>query len=281
MKVRIAGTAGSASTPASRGRAAVTSHLDAYVLHRYDWSESSLILELFTRERGRIAVAAKGAKRPYSQLRAVLLPFQRIQVSLGRSPADEHAEIHNLRQAEWAGGGPMLSGAALFSGFYLNELLLKLLARHDPHPALFDAYRGTLPALAAGHEGLAQAALRGFELLLLRETGLAPRDTVLVFQPMSAELYVALLALFRLGITAMFLDPSAGRDHIEQCCAIRPPKAMIASTEGATWVVMSINRFHSSRLNSFDRQRTSAPISRCPITRGMQAHKRVLAFKPR
>jgi DNA repair protein RecO (recombination protein O) len=161
--------------------------LEAYVLHRYDWSESSLILDLFTRERGRVAVAAKGAKRPYSQLRPVLLPFQRIQVTLGRTPADEHAEIHNLRHAEWAGGGPMLSGGALFSGFYLNELLMKLLARHDPHPALFDAYRATLPVLATGHEALAQAALRAFELALLREIGVLPElsRVTLTLQPVS------------------------------------------------------------------------------------------------
>ena len=64
------------------------------MLHRYDWSESSLILDLFTREQGRIAVAAKGAKRPFSQLRGVLLPFQRIAVSLGRHAAgDERAEV--------------------------------------------------------------------------------------------------------------------------------------------------------------------------------------------
>src|SRR3954465_15138094 len=108
----------------------VSAPLDAYVLHRYDWSETSLILDLFTRARGRLAVAAKGAKRPYSQLRSVLLPFQRLQLSLGRPPgADENREVHNLRAAEWAGGGSMLTGAALFSGFYLNELLMKLLAR--------------------------------------------------------------------------------------------------------------------------------------------------------
>lgn len=159
---------------AGRGRGAHGSHLEAYVLHRYDWSESSLILDLFTRERGRVAVAAKGAKRPYSQLRAVLLPFQRIHVALGRSAGDEHAEVHTLRHAEWAGGGPMLPGGALFAGFYLNELLLKLLARHDPHPMLFDAYRATLPALASVHEGVAQAGLRSFELRLLREAGLLP-----------------------------------------------------------------------------------------------------------
>jgi DNA repair protein RecO (recombination protein O) len=174
---------------------AASGPLEAYVLHHYDWSESSLILDLFTRERGRVSVAAKGAKRPYSQLRPVLLPFQRLHVSLGRTPADESAEIHNLRQAEWAGGGPMLGGAALFSGFYLNELLMKLLARHDPHPTLFDAYAATLPALAAGHEALAQAALRAFELVLLRDTGVLPdlRLVTLTVQPVAPNARYQLL----------------------------------------------------------------------------------------
>lgn len=160
-----------AATP-SRPRLAAP--LQAYVLHRWDWSESSLILDLFTRERGRLAVAAKGAKRPYSQLRAVLLPFQRIHVLLGRTPADEAGEVHTLRQAEWAGGVPLSGGGALFAGFYLNELLLRLLARQDPHPALFDAYAATLPALASAEDAQVQAALRAFELWLLRDTGVLP-----------------------------------------------------------------------------------------------------------
>jgi DNA repair protein RecO (recombination protein O) len=151
------------------------SALSAFVLHRYDWSESSLILDVFTREQGRLAVAAKGAKRPYSQLRAVLLPFQRIHLALGRTPgAEGAAEIHNLRAAEWAGGPPMLTGAALFSGFYLNELLMKLVARQDPHPALFDVYAETLGALGGGDESQAEAALRAFELTLLQEIGVLP-----------------------------------------------------------------------------------------------------------
>src|SRR5438046_3569423 len=159
-------------------------HLEAYVLHRYDWSETSLILDLFTREQGRLAVAAKGAKRPYSQLRSVLLPFQRIHVGLGRVPkADANGEepvneVQNLRSAEWAGGAAMLTGAALFSGFYLNELLMKLIARHDPHPALFDAYAETLPSMASADDALVQAALRAFELVLLKEIGLL-RDLTL------------------------------------------------------------------------------------------------------
>src|SRR6188768_3877114 len=149
--------------------------LTAYMLHHYDWSESSLILDLFTREQGRIAVAAKGAKRPFSQLRGVLLPFQRLQVSLGRQPpGDDTREVHTLRGADWAGGHPMLSGAALFSGFYLNELLMKLLARHDPHPALFDAYAGTVAALGDPGEARGQSALRAFEIVLLKEIGLLP-----------------------------------------------------------------------------------------------------------
>lgn len=148
----------------------------AYVLHRYDWSETSLILDVFTRDQGRVALVAKGAKRPYSQLRAVLLPFQRLLVNYGRRTADDegHAEVHTLKSAEWAGGGPMLAGAALLSGFYLNELLMKLLARHDAHPVLFDAYAQTLPLLAAGQDDVAEAGLRSFELVLLREIGFLP-----------------------------------------------------------------------------------------------------------
>jgi DNA repair protein RecO (recombination protein O) len=148
----------------------------AYVLHRYDWSETSLIVELFTRARGRVVVAAKGAKRPTSQLRPVLLPFQPLHALLGKSPADEQAEVHTLRSAEWAGGQGLLGAAAMFPGFYLNELLLKLLARQDPHAALFDAYAETLAALAAAGAGQGDeaAAVRAFEITLLREIGLLP-----------------------------------------------------------------------------------------------------------
>jgi len=171
--------------------------LAAYVLHRYDWSESSLILDLFTREQGRVAVAAKGAKRPYSQMRAVLLPFQRIHATIGRISGEEGAgEVQNLRGAEWAGGSAMLTGAALFSGFYLNELLMKMLARHDPHPALFDIYAQTLPALASPDEQKVQAALRAFELSLLREIGVLPDLSLVTLtqQPLDADRRYALRA---------------------------------------------------------------------------------------
>jgi len=167
--------------------------LAAFVLHSHDWSETSLIVELFTRERGRVVVAAKGAKRPTSQLRPVLLPFQPLLVQLGKTPADEANEVHLLRSAEWAGGAPMVAPAALFSGFYCNELLLKLLARQDPHPALYDAYADTLAALAdATGDG---PALRAFEIVLLRELGLLPELAVetLTVQDVQAQRRYSLL----------------------------------------------------------------------------------------
>ncbi|MEQ1805519.1 MAG: DNA repair protein RecO [Burkholderiaceae bacterium] len=215
--------------------------LTAFVLHRYDWSESSLILDLFTREQGRVAVAAKGAKRPYSQLRSVLLPFQRIHVTLGRARSEATAsDIHNLRSAEWAGGAAMLTGSALFSGFYLNELLMKLLARQDPHPALFDAYAQALPALATPHDAHVQAALRAFELTLLREVGVLP-DLGLVTmtqQPLDAAKSYALLPEAGVGAPrgdasalngAVFLALRAALAHadpaaLRQACSVALPE---------------------------------------------------------
>ena len=143
----------------------------AFVLHQWDWSETSLILDLFTRDRGRVAAVATGAKRPYSQLRPVLMPFQRLLVSTAKPKAEDGADILSLRTAEYAGAGAALPPARLFAGFYLNELLLKLLARGDPHERLFDAYADTLQALALGDD---EPALRAFELVLLRETGVLP-----------------------------------------------------------------------------------------------------------
>jgi DNA repair protein RecO (recombination protein O) len=141
----------------------------AFVLHRYDWSESSLILEVLTRHFGRIAVVAKGAKKPSSNFRPVLLPLQPLHIAFGGD-----AEIRTLKSAEWLGGQVMPTGDALLSGYYLNELLLRLLARDDPHPALFDVYAATVRVLASGDARMLQPGLRAFELLLLREIGLLP-----------------------------------------------------------------------------------------------------------
>jgi DNA repair protein RecO (recombination protein O) len=151
----------------------------AFVLHSYPYKETSLIVDLFTRDHGRIAVVAKGAKRPLSKLRGVLQTFQPLSVSWsGKS------ELRTLIDAEWVGGMLPIERTALLCGFYLNELLVKLLARDDPHRALFDHYISTLNELA--HDEPAQIALRKFERALLKETGVAAdlkrstttRDTV-------------------------------------------------------------------------------------------------------
>jgi DNA repair protein RecO (recombination protein O) len=141
----------------------------AYVLHRYDWSESSLILDVFTRHYGRVALVAKGATRPSSSFRPILLPLQPLHVAFGGD-----AEIRTLKGAEWMGGHVMPTGDALLSGYYLNELLLRLLARDDPHPRLFDIYAAVVQVLASEHGEALQSALRAFELLLLREIGFLP-----------------------------------------------------------------------------------------------------------
>lgn len=140
-----------------------------YVLHRHDWSESSLILEVFTRNHGRVALVAKGAKRPSSGLRPILLPLQPLHLAFGGD-----AEIRTLRSAEWMGGHVMPTGEALLSGYYINELVLSLLARDDPHPGLFDIYANVVAVIASEHGDALQTALRAFELLILREIGLLP-----------------------------------------------------------------------------------------------------------
>jgi DNA repair protein RecO (recombination protein O) len=142
-----------------------------FVLHSYPYKETSLIVDVFSRDHGRVALIAKGAKRPHSKLRGVLQTFQPLSFGwTGKS------EIRTLTTAEWIGGLLPLERSALLSGFYLNELLVKLLARDDPHPALFDHYVATLNQLA--HDEPAPIVLRKFELALLRETGVASVLTV-------------------------------------------------------------------------------------------------------
>jgi DNA repair protein RecO (recombination protein O) len=144
------------------------------VLHHYDWSESSLILEVFTRHQGRIALVAKGAKRPSSNFRPVLLPLQPLQLDFGGD-----AEIRTLKGAEWMGGHVMPTGEALLSGYYLNELLLRLLARDDPHRAPVRRLCRRGAGAGRDHAGRSarSAALRAFELLLLRESACCRRST--------------------------------------------------------------------------------------------------------
>ena len=139
---------------------------ESFVLHTHPYRETSLLVEAFTREHGRITMMARGARRPKSALRGTLLPFQPLLLSWsGRN------ELRTLIRCEWRGAYSPLKGQALLCGFYLNELLLKLLPREDPHEQLFAIYEDTLAALGGDH---AQGTvLRRFEMRLLRELGYA------------------------------------------------------------------------------------------------------------
>ena len=142
-------------------------HEAGYVLHTYPYKETSLIVELFARRFGRVALLARGARRPRSAMRGVLLSFQALRVSWSAS-----AELGNLISAEWASALLPLAGQSLMCGFYLNELVLRLLPRDDAHEDLFDIYGEALKGLA---QGIAQATvLRSFEKRLLAELGYAP-----------------------------------------------------------------------------------------------------------
>ncbi|HUJ01244.1 MAG TPA: DNA repair protein RecO [Usitatibacter sp.] len=170
----------------------------AYVLHTYPYRETSLILQVWTEKHGRIGLVAKGARRPKSAHRSLLVPFQPLAVDwFGRG------ELRTLKTAEPAAPATPLSGQSLLSAFYLNELLLKLTHRDDPHEGLFDAYDVSIaelrrisrdagktgesplfssaePAPAAGKDRAPSPAfspievvLRRFELRMLQELGYA------------------------------------------------------------------------------------------------------------
>ena len=139
-----------------------------YVLHSRPWRETSLIVEGFTREHGRVGLVARGVRRARSRLRGTLLPFHPLLLSWsGRG------ELPTLTGAETESPVRTLRGRALFSGFYLNELLLKLLPRNDAHPGLFGDYRRALARLGEDDRAV-DGALRAFEKRLLDALGYGP-----------------------------------------------------------------------------------------------------------
>lgn len=137
-----------------------------YVLHTYPFKETSLVVELFTRDFGRVAAVAKGARRPRSAMRGMVQSFQPLLAAWSGK-----MELRNLHSLEWGEGLLLLQGEALICGFYLNELLLRLLPREDAHETLFDYYGQALRTLAQGKE--LATTLRRFELKLLQEMGYA------------------------------------------------------------------------------------------------------------
>ena len=146
-----------------------------YVLHTYPYKETSLILQAWTEKHGRLGLVAKGARRPRSASRAVLVPFQPLALDwFGRG------ELRTLKTAEPTMPATPLAGEALMSAFYMNELILKLTTREDPHELLFEAYDEAISALRSLSRAIPRApasalepVLRRFELSLLRELGYA------------------------------------------------------------------------------------------------------------
>lgn len=139
----------------------------AYVLHTYPFRETSLIVEVFSRDFGRMALLARGARRPRAAIRGLLMAFQPLEIAWAGK-----GEVLTLMKAEWQGGQPLLVGEALFCGYYLNELLMHLLPREDAHERLFARYAEMLARLAADPHGkVREADLRSFEKSLLQELG--------------------------------------------------------------------------------------------------------------
>lgn len=140
----------------------------AFILHQYPYRETSRLLDVFSRDHGRLALIARGAQRPGSQLRAVLLGFQPVVVSWFGS-----GDVKTLHSAEWQGGIPQLAGLPLLCGFYLNELLIRLVPRDESSPQLFTAYYEAIRDLAfhRDQEKSIEPVLRNFERKLLQETG--------------------------------------------------------------------------------------------------------------
>jgi DNA repair protein RecO len=136
----------------------------AYVLHTRLYRDTSLLVEFFTEQQGRLSAVAKGARGPRSAWRGLLLPGVPLLITC----KGKH-DLLTLTQAESHGTKPQLHGNALLSQFYLNELLLNLLQRQDPHPELYRVYVETLQALTQTTQ--IEIPLRIFEMELLRRLG--------------------------------------------------------------------------------------------------------------
>lgn len=134
----------------------------AFVLHRKPYRETSLLVEVFTRDHGRVGLVARGVRRGKSRLAGLLQPFQPLLLSWSGK-----GEVQTLTGAEQGGRPTVLQGRTVISGFYLNELLLRLLQRADPHPELFAHYGRAIQDLGEGED----ATLRLFEVALLEALG--------------------------------------------------------------------------------------------------------------
>lgn len=192
-------SAGSSMSARTTRRA---SQHQAYVLHQYPYSESSLILELLTREKGRIVAIAKGAKKPTSNFRALLLPLQLLRLEYTYTES-EGGEIGSIRGAERAGGPATPQGEALLAGLYLNELLMKMMVRGEPNAAVFDSYHTTLHVLCHAPGAALEVVLRSFELVLLRQLGMLPDLRMQTLEQLPVDPSVRYALLPEVGLHAI------------------------------------------------------------------------------
>ena len=137
----------------------------AFVLQSWNWKETSLLVEFFTLKHGKVLAVARGAKRPGSHFRGLLTPFSPLKIAFSGQN-----EVKNLLKTQWLGGYFPIEGDALFSAFYVNELLVRLLAREDEMQDLFTAYVHVLEKLADSDNNH-EVALRTFELELMEYLG--------------------------------------------------------------------------------------------------------------
>ncbi len=151
----------------------------AWVLHRYPYRESSLIVEALTRDHGRVGIVARGARGRRRQGEA-LMPFAPLAISFR-----QRGELANLTGAESAGSAHAFTGNVFLAACYVNELLLRLLARDDPAPEIYSLYSETLAGLGAEPA----PAVRRFEGRLIRALGFPlPLTHDVSGKPLAADL---------------------------------------------------------------------------------------------
>jgi DNA repair protein RecO (recombination protein O) len=232
----------------------------AYVLHHHPYRDTSRILELFTRDYGRVSVFARGARsarKAGTALTSILQPFNRLLISWsGRGEAGQ------LTAAEFDGAVSTLPPDRLVSGFYLNELLLKLFARHDSHPEVFSLYGATLDALKVDAEGV--RPLRLFEKRLLDALGygLALERDVDADRPLDARYAYR----YRLDQGAMRIDGVAEG---------------IGIFSGSTLLAVAREDFSDAAVCAEARALLRAALDRCLEGKELRTRQVMLALKKR
>lgn len=141
-----------------------STNVSAWLLHSRPFRDTSLLLDFLTFEQGRVSAIARGARTQKGKGRSTLQPFTPLRIALVGNN-----ELRTLQSAEAAAPALLLQGERLFAGFYLNELLVKLLHGHEPEPQVYAAYAQALARLAAADA--VEPVLRNFELLLLEALG--------------------------------------------------------------------------------------------------------------